>query len=279
MARKAASNTLKKRVWQEEKAGCMALALKIYHEEHQQMDSKGRLGLRKICKNAQQEYLAQTGIVVPVPNHNTLNNLAKGRTLPKAQVNAERGWLSEEEAETVIAYVIECAEVGFGLDHQRLKEHVDEICRARYGDKFPKEGVGKQWTSRFIEQYHTRLQTYTARPLHDIRGKAANPEMNKLWFDLVEETQLRGDDGKPIAPECTFAFDESGLQAGGDEGHTKIIGGKGKKVAYMQRAGPRETTTVIVTVGADGSALPPAVLFSGKGYLAKWKQNNPANAS
>jgi hypothetical protein len=128
MACKAASNTLKKRVWQEEKAGCMALALKIYHEEHQQIDSKERLGLQKICKNAQKEYLAQTGIVVPVPNHNTLNNLAKGRTLPKAQVNAERGWLSEEEAETVIAYVIECAEVGFGLDHCRLKEHVDEIC-------------------------------------------------------------------------------------------------------------------------------------------------------
>ena len=69
------------------------------------------------------------------------------------------------------------------------------------------------------------------------------------------------------------------MQANGDEGHTKIIGGKGKKVAYKQQAGSRETTTIIITIGADGTALPPAILFAGKGFLVKWKQNNPANAS
>ena len=67
--------------------------------------------------------------------------------------------------------------------------------------------------------------------------KAANPEMNIKWFDFVENIQLWGDDGNPMAPESTFAFDESGLQANRDEGHTKIIGRKGKKVAYKQQPG------------------------------------------
>ena len=51
-----------------------------------------------------------------------------------------------------------------------------------------------------------------------------------------------------------------------DEGHTKIIGGKGKKVAYKQQASSRETTSIIITIGADGTALPPAILFAGKGF-------------
>lgn len=269
----------KKRVWQEEKAKCMAIAIEFYYQEQGKADSERKLGLRKICVKAQQEYLSQSGTVMPVPNHNTLHNLATGWTVPKSQVNAERSWLAKEEVETVINYIVECAETGFGLDHRRLKEHVDEIAQARYGEKFLKEGIGKQWTHRFVERHHAKLHTYTARPLHDVRGKAANPEMNEKWFDFVEDIQVRGDDGNPMAPECTFAFDKSGLQANGDEGHTKIIGGKGKKIAYKQQAGSRETTTIIITIGADGTALPPTILFAGKGFLVKWKQNNPANAS
>jgi len=278
MARTAASDNKKKRIWQEEKAKCMALAIEFYHEEHAKPDGEPRLGLRKICLKAQKSFFAKTQVNVPVPNHNTLQNLATEKTIPKAEVNAARGWLSKEETEEVISYVIECAEQGFGLDHHRLKEHVDEICRARYGSKFPEKGVGINWTNRFVERFCNRLHMYTARSLHDVRGKAANPENNKKWYDLVEEIQLHGDNGKAIAPECTSAMDEVGFQANGDEGHIKVIGKKGKKVQYQQQAGDRNTITVLVTISADGTALPPAVLFAGKGYMVKWKQNNPANA-
>ena len=150
MACKAASDALKKCVWQEEKAKCMAIAIELYYREHGKADGEKKLGLQKICVKAQKEYLAQTGTVVPVPNHNTLHNLATGRTVTKSLVNAERSWLVKEEVETVIGYTVECAETGFGLDHRRLKEHVDEIAHT-YGEKFPKNGIGKQWTHRFVE--------------------------------------------------------------------------------------------------------------------------------
>ena len=162
MAHKAVSDALKKRVWQEEKAKCMAIAIELYYQEQGKADSEKKLGPRKICTKAQQEYLAQTGTVVLVPNYNTLHNLATGRTVPKSQVNAERSWLAKEEMETVISYTIECAETGFGLDHRRLKEHVDEIACARYSEKFPKNGIGKQWTHWFVECHHAKLHTYTA---------------------------------------------------------------------------------------------------------------------
>ena len=257
----------------------MALAISIYRKEQAKPDDGHRkMGYRKACDAAQKAYFQQHRVTIKL-NHNTLRNLTNGLTMPKAEFNMQKRWLSVTEEEEVIGYVVETAAWGFGLDHLRLKEHVDEICRARYGSRFPKEGVGKQWTHRFVERHSNRLHVYIARPLHDVRGKAANPEMNKLWYDIVEENQMRGDDGKPVAPECTWAMDEGGFQANGDEGGTKIIGAKGKKVQYQQQAGSRETTTVLVTIGGHGGALPPAVIFAGKGYLVKWKQDNPANAS
>ncbi|KAF8963851.1 hypothetical protein BDZ97DRAFT_1661083 [Flammula alnicola] len=248
----------------------------MYQEEQKKAAGDKRLGLRKVCDAVEKEYFKEKKIKVSL-NHNTLRNLVNGgRTM--LEMNRSKSWLSKEEAEEVISFAVEIAAWGHGLDHQRLKEHVDEICRARYGSKFPKEGVGRKWTSRFMEKHSDRLHMYTARPLDNVRGQAVNPVTNELWYDVVEEIQLRGDDGQPVAPECTWAMDESGFQANGGEGWSRIIGAKGKKVQYQQQAGTRENITVLVTIGANGMALVPAVLYAGKGYLVKWKQDNPANA-
>ncbi|KDR85856.1 hypothetical protein GALMADRAFT_234970, partial [Galerina marginata CBS 339.88] len=254
----------------------MARAVALYQAEQQKPSTEKKLGLRRICSIVEKEYYKETKKTVSL-NHNTLRNLANGgKTL--SEFNAEKSWLLEEEAEEVIAYTIELAAQGFGLDHRRLKEHVDEICRARLGSKFPEGGVGQQWTYRFIEKHSDRLHVYTARPLDTLRGQAVNETTNAHWQDVVEDLQLRGDDGNEVAPECTFGMDEGGFQANGAEGWGKVIGAKGKKIQYQQQAGSRETMTVIVTICANGTALPPGVIFAGKGYLVKWRQDNPAKA-
>ena len=120
---------------------------------------------------------------------------------------------------------------------------------------------------------------YTAKSLDTAQGQAVNEHTNRLWFDVVEEVQLWGDDGKPIAPECTWAMDENSFQANGGEGFECVIGAKGKKVQYQQQAGTRENITVLLTIGASGVVLPPVALYSGKRYLIKWQQENPVKAS
>ncbi|EDR04558.1 uncharacterized protein LACBIDRAFT_304343 [Laccaria bicolor S238N-H82] len=70
----------------------------------------------------------------------------------------------------VIDYAIEVASCGFPLSHRRLKDHVDSICHARLGRKFPASGVGKNWTSRFISKHSDRLSTYWTHNLDEKRG-------------------------------------------------------------------------------------------------------------
>ncbi|KAF8218097.1 hypothetical protein K438DRAFT_1469194, partial [Mycena galopus ATCC 62051] len=69
------------------------------------------------------------------------------------EVHEEQKWLSAAEEHIVIDYAIKCANWGFPLRHQRLKEHIDKIARACHRDKFPTDGIGKQWMWRFVSDH------------------------------------------------------------------------------------------------------------------------------
>ncbi|KAJ7125847.1 hypothetical protein C8R43DRAFT_867490, partial [Mycena crocata] len=132
-------------------------ALDMYHDEQARILSpkKRRKGLRKICEEAEQEYLEAKGRHIAL-DPSTLGRLVRGgRT--KSVSNAAKGWLLEEEVETVICYAHQVASRGFPLSHDRLKDCVDDICRARLGGDFPAEGVGVNWTQRFVEKHSDRL--------------------------------------------------------------------------------------------------------------------------
>ncbi|THU76725.1 DDE-domain-containing protein [Dendrothele bispora CBS 962.96] len=81
-----------------------------------------------------------------------------------------------------------------------------------------------------------------------------------------------------IPPELIYGADETGLQQGiGMSKH--VIAGAGNSVQHQQRSGNQGNITVLRTICADGTSLPPAVIFKGEGYQVKWKQDNPLNAS
>jgi len=195
-----------------------------------------------------------------VLDHNTLLRLAKGGK-SKSLSNEEKGWR------------------GFPLNHKRLKEAVDEICRARLGDRFPPGGVGKNWTSRFIEKHHDELWMYWSHTLDNKRGRAVNPATNKAWYDLLEDVLAgRRDhefesgtaelgpevDYEPILPENIYGMDESGFPASSSR-KERVIGGA-QTGRHIQRAsvqcemGPGESSTVSLGYSRKGFWLWTAII-------------------
>ncbi|PBK77860.1 hypothetical protein ARMSODRAFT_873939 [Armillaria solidipes] len=73
-------------------------------------------------------------------------------------------------------------------------------------------------------------------------------------------------------------MDETKFQPSGGMSET-VIGAAGKKNQYQQRNRNRENITVLVMIRVDEMSVPPVVIFKGKGYQTKWKQNNPVDAS
>lgn len=255
----------------------MACAVLIYQAELAKAPHKKKDSLITVCRNVTKSHNIETGREVKL-DHGTLNRLVKGgRKL--SEFNMEKSWVMKGEQEKILEYATSTAERGFPLSHRRLKEHVDEICCVRLGDKFPKDGVGINWTQHFQARNSDRLGMYTPCALDSAQARAVNLTTNAAWFKLLGKTLETGDAGKPIAQECCWGVNESGFQLGLGTTQEKVMGAAGKKSQYQQREGSRENITVIVTIGADGTSLAPAVIFKGKAYQPKWKQDNPMNAS
>ena len=191
----------------------------------------------------------------------------------QAEANAARSWLTDNETEVIIEYIGEVGNQGFLLSHHRLKEHVDKILWARLGKTFLAGGVGKQWTNHFAEKNLSKVKMLWSTPLESKRRCAVNPHTNDAWFSLLPQTIM--DYG--VEAECTYGTYE--IRCNPAEGQKEHVMGSLKPgPQYQQCDGNRENITIIMTVYADGTSSPPAVIFKGQGYQVKWKQDNPANA-
>jgi len=72
-----------------------------------------------------------------------------------------------------------------------------------------------------------------------------------------------------IKPENIYGSDEVGIQAQGQGEREFVFGPRTKAAPYQQRSGSCENITVIVTIYADGSTTPPAIIFKGSTYNIK----------
>ena len=206
-------------------------------------------------------------------NYNAILQGAAGKK-SMATFNSEKSWLKPTEVDLVINYICEMDNQGFLLSHCTLQEHVNEILQACLGDDFPKEGVGKQWSHQFVLKHSNRIKMVWSAPLETKCGCAVNPMTTKAWFNLLCETI----EAHEVEEELTYRTDEIGTNpAGGQKEH--VMGKWKPGPQYQQRNGNQENIMVIVTVYADGSSTPPAVILKGQAFQVKWKQDNPANAS
>ena len=251
----------------------MQRAIQIYYEEHKLLKPRS---LEKICQQAEAECYQLTKKVVKVSS-SSLDRRAKGGQGHKEGHNGQR-WVNDEETEAVLQDIVLNAQRGFPLTHRRIKEHVDEIARAHHGDAFPKTGVGKEWTNRFVSNHKDRIAGYWSNPLDRSRARAVNSTTKEHYFEMLRKVVEGSGENDVIPPELHYGADESGFQKGVGQ-KERVFGTSGQKIQHQQRSGDRENITVIVTICGDGTSTAPAVIFKGEGFQASWKQNNPLNAS
>jgi hypothetical protein len=94
----------------------MARAVLCYQKEQAKPGPGKKAGLRTICWDLEKAYYLEKGKRISL-NHNTLRNLANGRQM-RSEANAAKGWLTKEEANEVVEYVIEVANWGHCSSHQ-----------------------------------------------------------------------------------------------------------------------------------------------------------------
>lgn len=271
MVNHAKSDSLKRQIARKVKNNLMEQALALYQTEKSKPDGEKSASLRKVCQIISEDYYSRTGKRIKL-DHNTLSRWEKGGT-SLTDHNAAKSWLTHEEQLVIVEYVLEMARRGFPLSPKRLQEHAEKILRARLGDTFREEGLGKNWATRFITKHHEKIGMYWSSSLDSSRGRAVNPITKAEYFDLLKSIREEYN----IPDELVYGADETGIQTGIGI-RERVIGPAGSKIQHQQRNGNRENITVLPTICADGTTIPPTVIFKGEAFQTKWLQENPLDA-
>ena len=191
--------------------------------------------------------------------------------LSKQASNAMKANLSETEAMELIDFTIDMAQRGFPLDLKGLVYHALEIAHVRRPEV---KSFSRNWAQRFLTKYGSHVSTKWSVSLDSIRAKTLTPAVARHYYDLLKETLEKHN----ILPHNIYGFDETGFNLGcGNK--TRVIGPAKAKSVKRQRNGSKEMVTVMACICADGSNVPPVIIYAGQYFLEKWKQKNPIDAA
>jgi hypothetical protein len=252
-------------------------AVTLYQSELAKPAGKKRKGLRRCAEEIMAQYTRANKRVkfchqTIIDRHNGKDSLTVSRRRQR-----KFKW---DILLVIVDYTLSLSRWGWPLSRRRVQQHGNLLLR----EMGHEPNLGRHWVDRFVQAF-PQLRTYKPKPHDTIRGQAANPANVAGWYKLLGDVLLaRIDfeeypDLESIDPECIYACDESGFQPCGSTSGEKVIGRAGQKLQYQQNGGSRETITVLATICADGTALPPAVIFKGEHFLVKWSQENPLQCS
>jgi hypothetical protein len=119
------------------------------------------------------------------------------------------------------------------------------------------------WVTRFLHRHRDQLTSQWMTGMDSNRHNAESEYKYKLYFDLLQQIITKYN----IEPAHTYNMDEKGF-AIGVLGRTKRIFSRRqwerKEVRQARQDGNREWVSLLASICADGTALPPGIIFASK---------------
>ena len=129
-----------------------------------------------------------------------------------------------------------------------------------FASEIAKERVSEAWVTRFINRNHDHLVSKWATGMDATRHKADSREKYEAYFELLHAkiTQYG------LEAHNIYNMDEKGFMIG-VLGRSKQVFSRRmwerKEVTATLQDGSREWITLLGAVCADGSALPPGIIY------------------
>lgn len=188
----------------------------------------------------------------------------------ESYLNAGRGRkcvLSKEVEDNIAGIILARSRWGFPVDKAELCELVQQyVTDHKIKTTFKENRPGEDWYRRFMRD-HPKISLKKPEQLQRRRMEAADPF---VVYDFYEQLKkIIADENLENKPFLIFNCDESGFPT--DPSKKKALGEKGKKGFYRVVGGTgRENISVNACVSADGSILPPHIIFKGKAVQPRW---------
>jgi hypothetical protein len=185
-------------------------------------------------------------------SHSTLSRRWNHQTGPRAAGYAAQQLLSPQQEEGLVEYIGGLTARGLPPTRAMIRNFASNIS---------KKHVGEGWVSRFIHRNHNYLISKWSAGMDVVRYQADSRRKYELYFDLLHHKIVQYE----VEPHNIYNMDEKGFMIG-VTGRSKRVFSRlqweQKKVRAALQDGSREWVTVMATIGADGSVLPPALIYS-----------------
>ena len=186
------------------------------------------------------------------------------RTTGKVELDCKPGpstVLTKEEEDRLNTYLIQMAEMGFGLSSEDVMQMAYVIVdRSGRTHPFKNGKAGRGWFEGFRARY-PRLTIRTPQPLSYCRALCSNKETIDDFFGKLGA--LYGRLNLIAKPMQIFNADETGVSIVHKPG--KVVAELGQQNVYAVTAAERgKTHTILTCVSASGYALPPMMVYPRK---------------
>ena len=192
--------------------------------------------------------------------------------LPRNQAHEKEQLLSHIQEDELVRWITQLTATGYPPRHATLFEIAEIIQKKR--DPVTLEtttnsikfgAIGKQWIGRFMAR-HPELSSVRPRSMDMARVKDTSFERLSKWFeDLKNVTEKYN-----ILPENMYNMDESGFAIGEVEASKCIINTEIRGKFQKAKPGRQEWVTSIECICADGTAIPPLIIFKAESLLRAW---------
>ena len=168
--------------------------------------------------------------------------------------------LTDEEEDRLCKYIIQMADMGFGLTTEDIMSIAFKIAeKSHRKHPFSNGMAGRGWFEGFKSR-HPQLRIRKPQPLSYCRALCSNKETIEEFFAKLGS--IYGRLNLILKPMLVYNVDETGLSV--VHSPLKVVAQVGHNV-YSLTSGERgKTHTVVSCVSASGQALPPMLIYPRK---------------
>jgi hypothetical protein len=171
---------------------------------------------------------------------------------------------------------------GFGLTREEVRDLVAGYVQENWDKenvlgmylrkncKFVNRVPSLDWVAQFIEDYNLSLQKASLLE-RSRKDTASNPFIIYNFYSILEEKVKALDIAN--SPSSFYNVDESAFFLDPQGG--KVIAEVGAKTKRVVAGCGRSCFTAMACVCADGTALPPLIIFQAKHLYDQWKGDHP----
>jgi len=199
---------------------------------------------------------------VLVPYH-TLRNRFLGKTKSYKHAHTNQQLLTPEAERVLVDWITFYSDTANPLNKRSIRKKA-----AQLAGKPP----GKSWIRSFLGRW-PEIKLGRPSGLDPKRASAFNRPVVERHTDLLDGIIKKHD----IPRENIYNMDEKGCQRGGGRKSSsrKYFVPRNRCPKYRQRSANLELVTIIECVCADGTALLPGFVFSGKEFCPEWFDVDP----